>query len=185
MEQPQPSSYSVPPTSRPPPPPPPRLLRTAHTLAGTSVVASDGPANTFSPFGPAGTAFSVLDAHPAVPVSNANQTPSSSPPPPQLPRCPPAGVMFTVSDIPPGQNAPMHRTLSLDYAVVLSGEIVLVLDGGEERTMVFGDTLVQGGVNHSWVNRGREWCRILFVMVGAEKVVLEDGTALEETVFKR
>lgn len=80
----------------------------------------------------------------------------------------------------------MHRTLSLDYAVVLSGEIVCVLDGGEEKTIGQGEIIIQRGTNHLWINRSQtEVARILFVMVGAEKVVLEDGKELEETVLKK
>lgn len=79
----------------------------------------------------------------------------------------------------------MHRTQSLDYAAVISGEIVLRLDSGEERTVRAGEFIVQRGVNHEWINRGSEVCRVMFVMVGAEKVVLGDGTVLEETVFKK
>lgn len=80
----------------------------------------------------------------------------------------------------------MHRTVSLDYAVVLAGEIVCVLDGGEEKTIAQGEFIIQRGTNHQWINRSKtEVARILFVMVGAEKVVLEDGKELEETVFKR
>jgi quercetin dioxygenase-like cupin family protein len=77
----------------------------------------------------------------------------------------------------------MHRTLSLDYAVVLSGEIVCRLDGGEEKTVKAGEFLVQRGVNHEWHNRLDVPCRVLFVMTAAEKIVLADGTELEETVF--
>jgi quercetin dioxygenase-like cupin family protein len=79
----------------------------------------------------------------------------------------------------------MHRTLSLDYSVVLSGEIVLRLDGGEEKTIRAGEVIVQRGCNHEWLNRTDQVCRIAVVMVGAEKVVLGDGTSLEETVFKK
>ena len=77
----------------------------------------------------------------------------------------------------------MHRTLSIDYAVVLSGEIVLSLDGGEEKTVKTGEFMVQRGANHAWHNRTQEPCRILVVMVGTEKIVLADGKALEATVF--
>lgn len=77
----------------------------------------------------------------------------------------------------------MHRTLSQDYAVVLSGEIVCKLDGGEEKTVKAGEFMVQRGANHEWHNRLDIPCRVLFVMVAAEKIVLENGTALEETVF--
>jgi quercetin dioxygenase-like cupin family protein len=93
--------------------------------------------------------------------------------------------MFCTTDIPPKGAAPMHRTLSLDYAAVISGEIVLLLDGGEEKTIRAGEYIVQRGVNHSWINRSEAVCRIMCVMVGAEKIVLEDGTELGETVFNK
>jgi quercetin dioxygenase-like cupin family protein len=79
----------------------------------------------------------------------------------------------------------MHRTLSLDYAAVISGEIVLGLDGGEEKTVRAGEFIVQRGVNHEWINRSQDVCRIMVVMVASEKIVLGDGTVLEETVFKK
>jgi quercetin dioxygenase-like cupin family protein len=79
----------------------------------------------------------------------------------------------------------MHRTLSLDYIAVISGEIVLRLDGGEEKTVRAGEFIVQRGVNHEWINRSKDVCRIVVVMVASEKIVLGDGTVLEETVFKK
>ena len=86
--------------------------------------------------------------------------------------------MCTV-DIPAGVSSPMHRTLSLDYAVVLAGEIVLQLDGGEETVVKTGELMIQRGTKHEWINRSDSPCRILFIMVGSEKVVLEDGKELD------
>jgi quercetin dioxygenase-like cupin family protein len=78
----------------------------------------------------------------------------------------------------------MHRTLSLDYAVVLSGEIVLELDSGEEKTVREGEFIVQRGANHAWHNRSEtEVCRIVFVMVGAEAMKSAKGEDLAETVI--
>ena len=78
----------------------------------------------------------------------------------------------------------MHRTTSVDYGYVISGEIVLSLDSGEKKTIRAGEFVLQRGVNHEWINPSPEVpCRMIFVMVGAEKIVLEDGKVLEETVF--
>lgn len=78
---------------------------------------------------------------------------------------------------------PTHRTLSQDYAVVIFGEIVLSLDGGEQKTIRAGEFIVQRGVNHSWSNQTQSPCRVMFVMVAAEQVVLGNGVGLEETII--
>lgn len=59
----------------------------------------------------------------------------------------------------------MHRTESVDYALVLDGEITLVLDK-EEVLMKKGDFLVERGTNHAWANRSGKPCRMLFVLIG-------------------
>lgn len=62
----------------------------------------------------------------------------------------------------------MHRTDSLDYTVVLSGEIYMMMDE-EEYLLKAGDTVVQQGTNHAWSNRGTEPCLIAFILVDAVK----------------
>ena len=64
---------------------------------------------------------------------------------------------------PPRHHA-MHRTKSVDYAIILSGEIDMLLDDSEVHLKA-GDVLVQQGTNHAWVNRGTETCRIAFVLI--------------------
>jgi len=58
----------------------------------------------------------------------------------------------------------MHRTESVDYALVLEGEITLVLDN-EDVLMREGDFLVERGTNHAWANRSGKPCRMLFVLI--------------------
>ena len=60
----------------------------------------------------------------------------------------------------------MHRTDTVDYAIVLSGEIWALMDEGE-TLMRAGDTLVQRGTNHAWSNRSVEPCVVVFVLVSA------------------
>ena len=66
----------------------------------------------------------------------------------------------------PVRHAHMHRTNSIDYAIVLSGEIWAVMDEGETK-MVTGDVLVQRGTNHAWANRSGEPCVVAFVLIDA------------------
>jgi len=60
----------------------------------------------------------------------------------------------------------MHRTDSVDYAIVLRGEITMLLDESEVHLKA-GDVLIQRGTNHAWSNRGKETCLIAFVLVDA------------------
>lgn len=55
------------------------------------------------------------------------------------------------------------------------------LDSGDETTFKAGEMIVQRGTMHEWRNEGTETCRMLFVMVGSEEIVLGDGTRLEDT----
>jgi quercetin dioxygenase-like cupin family protein len=76
------------------------------------------------------------------------------------------GSVFRVGVYEPGVAPRNHRTDSIDYAVVISGEIDMEMDG----TMVHlkaGDVLVQRGTIHNWINNGTEPCVIAFVLISA------------------
>jgi mannose-6-phosphate isomerase-like protein (cupin superfamily) len=68
----------------------------------------------------------------------------------------------------PPRHPAMHRTRTVDYAIVMSGEIDMLLDDSEIHLKA-GDVLVQQGTNHAWVNRGTEPCRIAFVLIDAKE----------------
>lgn len=90
------------------------------------------------------------------------------------------GSVLRVVDMKPGALSPMHRTISLDYGVVLEGEVELILDSGESRVLKRGDISVQRGTNHAWRNRSpTSWARMLYVLQPAEPVVIE-GRKLED-----
>ena len=61
----------------------------------------------------------------------------------------------------------MHRTRTIDYAIVMDGEIDMLLDDSEIH-MKAGDVLIQQGTNHAWVNRGKETCRIAFILIDSQ-----------------
>jgi uncharacterized cupin superfamily protein len=63
----------------------------------------------------------------------------------------------------------MHRTRSVDYAVVMAGEIDMLLDDSEVHCRA-GDVIVQQGTNHAWVNRGTGTCRIAFVLIDGKPI---------------
>ncbi|MGP7795583.1 cupin domain-containing protein [Sphingomonas sp. CLY1604] len=74
---------------------------------------------------------------------------------------------------PTRRHASFHRTRSVDYGIVLSGEITLLVDEGE-TTLGPGDIVVQRGTNHGWINRSSVPCRMAFVLIDG---VFEDGIA--------
>jgi quercetin dioxygenase-like cupin family protein len=81
----------------------------------------------------------------------------------------PNGTVFRLVEYGPGVTPRNHCTESVDYAIVLSGEIDMEMDG----TMVHlktGDVLVQRGTIHNWINRGSEPCVVAFVLVAAKPV---------------
>lgn len=82
-----------------------------------------------------------------------------------------AGTSFYTAEIPGGTDEsriPMHRQDTLDYMAVLSGRIVLRIEGSEIE-LAAGDTLVQAGNLHTWINRWAETCVLLFVVVAGKR----------------
>lgn len=86
-----------------------------------------------------------------------------------------------VIDMKPGKITPMHRTVSLDYGVVIEGEAELILDSGEKRVMKRGDVSIQRGTSHSFRNTSdSEWCRLLFVFLPMEQLTVAGKQLGEE-----
>ena len=84
------------------------------------------------------------------------------------------GTVFRIVRYEPGVTPRNHRTDSIDYAVVISGEIEMELDDGVVAKLKAGDVLVQRGTIHNWVNRGTEACVVAFVLVSAKPVSAGD-----------
>lgn len=82
----------------------------------------------------------------------------------------PGGTVFRLLALEPGNAPRMHRTDSLDYSVVLQGEIDMELDDGVMVHCKQGDVIVQRGTVHNWLNRGTETCVLAFVLMDAKPV---------------
>ena len=82
----------------------------------------------------------------------------------------PNGTVFRIGMYHPGVAPRNHRTESVDYAIVMRGEIVMEIDGASVHLRA-GDVLVQRGTIHNWTNPGTEPCIIAFVLVAAAPVV--------------
>lgn len=84
----------------------------------------------------------------------------------------PNGSVFRIVKYDPGVAPRNHRTESVDYAVVMSGEIDMELDDGVVVRLREGDVLVQRGTIHNWVNRGDKPCVIAFVLIASKPLAL-------------
>jgi quercetin dioxygenase-like cupin family protein len=140
----------------------PRRVVTGHDERGVSVFALDGPVSV-ARTAPDGAYFYEIwstDAMPAPVEADAGDptlTALSVPPAPN-------GTKIRVNEFPPGARSPMHRTQSVDYGIVLSGEVVLTLDDSE-TVLRAGDVVVQRGTNHRWENRTADTARMAFILV--------------------
>lgn len=89
------------------------------------------------------------------------------------------GSVIRIVDMLPGAVSPMHRTNSIDYGIILSGEVELELDDGATKTVYEGGVIVQRGTNHLWRNVSDKPCRIAFILIEAS-AYLHDGVPLAE-----
>ena len=171
---------------------PVRRIVTGHDDKGKAVVVSDGPAPNVrvrKGTGITATLLWVTDETPADMSANSDRAAREIGVPP-----PDNGSILRIVDFPPitpeaasvshadvvremglGRHVPegarhpfVHRTRSIDYAIVLAGEIDMLLDDSEVHKKA-GDILVQQGTNHAWVNNGKETCRIAFILIDAQE----------------
>ena len=144
----------------------PRRVVTGHDRAGKSGFLSDG-VPPVSRTAPDGAEFHELWSTPAAPapLTAAEPDPAAW----QVSVPPPAhGTKIRINSFPPGVISPVHRTESIDYGIVIDGEMVLVLDDGAETVLGPGDVVIQRGTSHRWENRASTTARMVFVLVDAE-----------------
>jgi len=174
---------------------PMRRIITGHNSAGRSVILSDAPSpHVLELAGMPGLALINLWVTDGAPASNAGSADAAARPVVLEP--PARGTIFRVVDFPPdadmagtldrgkafeamgaghamdpgaARHPGMHKTSTVDYALVLDGEIWALMDEGEVL-MRAGDCLVQRGTNHAWNNRSDRPCRMAFILVNAESV---------------
>jgi mannose-6-phosphate isomerase-like protein (cupin superfamily) len=82
-------------------------------------------------------------------------------------------MMKVVGDNAPGRGVPvtnplMHRTRTVDYAIIMSGEIDMMLDDKTVHLKA-GDVAIQQATNHAWLNHGKEPCRVIFVLMDSKQ----------------
>lgn len=142
-----------------------RRVVTGHDESGRAKVLIDEQVkNVFSQR--PGAYYSVIWSSERFPADNdGDEDPSAK----KIGTTIPGGTVFRVVSFGPGVAPRNHRTDSIDYAVVMSGEIDMDLDG-EVVHLKAGDVLVQRGTIHNWINKGTEPCVIAFTLVSAKPV---------------
>ena len=150
-----------------------RRVVTGHDAGGKAIVLIDETARTFEQH--AGAEGAVIWTTQSFPVDNAGSADGAAGALTWK-----NGTVFRVVSNAPGATGGMHRTESIDYAVVMSGELDMELDGAVVRLRA-GDVLVQRGTAHRWVNRGSVPCVLAFVMIDARPVEVA-GRVLGATV---
>ena len=150
-----------------------RRVVTGHDQNGRAIVRIDGISGNVVSTRP-GASTTVVWTTDGFPVDNSGDEDGARQP---VATSESNGTVFRVVQFAPGVSPRVHRTDSIDYAVVISGEIDMLLDDTEVRLKA-GDVLVQRGTVHNWVNRGTEPCVIAFALIGA-KPVRAGGKMLE------
>jgi len=151
-----------------------RRIVTGHNAAGLAVIRRDETIFT-QPIPGGEASFARLWTTDTSPADNQDDSDGAL-----LPTgltCP-GGSVLRIVDIPPGQRSPLHRTHSIDYGIVLDGELDMELDGGETVHLAAGDVVIQRGTNHTWVNRGHGMARMAFVLLEARPIEI-DGQILD------
>jgi mannose-6-phosphate isomerase-like protein (cupin superfamily) len=167
-----------------------RRVVTGHDDHGKAIIEIDGMAPNVRVREGAGfvsTLLWVTDETPAIgslKIDRADRTIGTAPPP--------NGTVLRVVDFPPvtpelesvsqkdllkamgvdshspdgakARHPYMHRTKSVDYGIILSGEIDMLMDDSEVHLKA-GDVIIQQGTNHAWVNKSDKFCRIAFVLI--------------------
>ena len=142
-----------------------RRVVTGHDAGGRAVVKIDEVTKNI-PSGRPGRSACVVWTTESFPVNNTSHDDGGKR---QVGTTLKNGTVFRVVEFAPGVSPRVHRTDSIDYAVVMSGEIDMELDDSMVHLKA-GDVLVQRGTIHNWINRGSEPCVIAFILIDAKPV---------------
>jgi quercetin dioxygenase-like cupin family protein len=142
-----------------------RRVVTGHDANGRAVIAIDETCRNVQSRRPGHQSCMVWSTG-SFPTDNATDEDGGAR---QVVTTDPNGTVFRIIEYGPGVSPRNHRTDSIDYAIVMSGEIDMEVDGAEVHLRQ-GDVVVQRGTIHNWINRGSDPCTIAFVLVAAKPV---------------
>jgi quercetin dioxygenase-like cupin family protein len=143
-----------------------RRVVTGHDAAGRAIVQIDEVSQNLRSARPKATACVIWTSE-GFPIDNAGAADEGLR---ETGTTHENGTVFRILELEPGNTPRVHRTDSLDYAVIMRGEIDMELETGELTHLRAGDVVVQRGTVHNWINRGTEPCVIAFVLIAAKPV---------------
>lgn len=152
-----------------------RRVVTAHNAAGQATVASDSKIKTI--VDKHGVATNLIWANPSSPADLSNAIDYSGTNVPLVN----SGSCVRVVDFPPKSSGLVHRSVSLDYVLIVKGSLVLTLDDGSKTVCTEGDLVVQQGTMHGWDNETSEWARIMAILLSAKPLVV-GGKVLQQDI---
>ena len=142
-----------------------RRVITGHDANGKAVVTIDEVAKNVTSGRPGATAVNIWTTE-GFPVNNDGDADEGQR---KVATTLKNGTIFRIIEFAPGLAARNHRTDSIDYIVVISGEIEMELDDTLVRLKA-GDVMVQRGTIHNWINRGTAPCVLAVILVDAKSV---------------
>jgi len=166
-------------------PPPFRRIVTGHTSAGLGTVQTDSliPGEDASKAGLPGLRSGTVWTTECIPSKDANSDVDGAERPPSqkgLGLVMSNGTNLRFTDLAPKAVAPMHRTSSIDYNILVFGKLILMTDDGSEKLVENpGDTIVQKGNMHAWRNPGPGWTRWVSVLIDAEPALVNGQPLFE------
>ncbi|KZF19699.1 kinase-like protein [Xylona heveae TC161] len=155
--------------------PDPRRIVTGHDKDGRAIFESDKLLTPYNflddntPKGKGQLEFATIWRSDTIPADNQAAWEELNDK--RIPLSTSTGATARYVDFPPGPSV-MHRTVSLDFGIVIKGEIVLELDDGAEKLVKEGDVVVQRGTIHAWHNRSDKNTRMLFVLLPAKPITV-------------
>ena len=150
-----------------------RRVITGHDASGKAVVKIDEVVSNLKEGRP-GAMVAPIWTTEGFPVNNDGQDDAAKR---QVGTTLAGGTILRVVEFSPGVQSRNHRTDSIDYAIIMSGEIDMEMDGTVVRLKA-GDVMVQRGTIHNWINNGTESCIIAVILIDAKSVKAENGKVL-------
>jgi quercetin dioxygenase-like cupin family protein len=145
-----------------------RRVVTGHDATGKSIIAIDEVAQ--------GERFTVIWTTDRSPADNLDPADGGAR---QVGLVQPGGSVLRIGELAPGAHPAVHRTHSVDYGIVLEGDIDMEVDDGATVHLRQGDVVVQRGTIHAWINRGDRPCKMAWILIHAEPIVI-DGKTLDD-----